>query len=172
MSGGSKSSRWARRINTASSRGAILSMQLYRVRGCASDGRKALPPSCARHEVCRAMALYGREPHLCQIACRGRSVEIGLRGPSRRKRHARSRCRAHVLRSLWGLSKVVLRGRALHGRGGHWDRRCIVTDRTECLSMSSVSESAPINRRMFSYLAWPAHREHAAFLRHGGQVMK
>lgn len=146
-------------------------MQLYRVRWCTGNRRKALPPSCARHEVRRAMALYGRKAHLCQVACRRRSVKVGLRRPSRRKRHARSRCRAHLLRRLWCLSKVVLRGRALHSRRGHWDRRCIVTDRTECLRISSVSAKAPVSRRMFSYLAWPAHREHAAFLRHDGRMM-
>ena len=118
----------------------------------ASDGRKALSSSRARHKVRRAVSLHSREAHLCQIACRRGAVEIWLRRSARRKRHARARCRAHVLRGLWRLSKVVLRCRALHGRGGHWNCRCIVTDRTQSL-------------------AWPAHRKHAAFLRHDERVV-
>jgi hypothetical protein len=75
-----------------------------------------------------------------------------------------------MLRGLRRMSsKVVLRSRSLHGRCGHWDGRCIVTDRTQCLRVMSVMRDAYPRRLHVSYLAWPTHREHASFLRHGGR---
>jgi hypothetical protein len=50
-------------------------------------------------------------------------------------------------------SEVVLRRRSFHGGGGHWDGGCVVANRSQCL-------------------AWPAHREHASFLRHAGRVYR
>jgi hypothetical protein len=59
-----------------------------------------------------------------------------------------------MLRSLRRMSsEVVLRRRSFHGGGGHWDGGCVVVNRAQCL-------------------AWPAHREHASFLRHIGRVYR